>query len=109
MVHVSSGTNFIILRMDALLQLIILIVCYYKFINSIIIIIIIGWVLSSFYYGYLITQIPGGYLSDIFGAKHVFGIGILVTSLLTLLTPLAAQLGIVSLIVLRVLEGIFEV
>ena len=70
---------------------------------------ITGWVLSSFYYGYIITQVPGGYLADRFGGKHIFGIGILLTSLLTVLTPLAAELHIVALIVLRVLEGFFEV
>ena len=68
-----------------------------------------GWVLSSFYYGYLITQIPGGYLADIFGGKYIFGIMILLTSLLTILTPLAAELHIIALILLRVLEGFFEV
>jgi hypothetical protein len=43
-----------------------------------------------------------------YGAKHVFGIGILGTSVLTLLTPLVAPYSSL-LIGLRVLEGIFEV
>ena len=68
-----------------------------------------GWVLSSFFYGYIITQIPGGYLAGRFGGRYVFGIGISMTAVLTLLTPLAAQIHIGFLIALRALEGFFEV
>ena len=65
--------------------------------------------MAAFFYGYLFTQVPGGWLAGRFGGKYVFGIGILMTALLTLLTPLAAQLGVWAIIVLRVLEGVFEV
>ena len=58
----------------------------------------IGWVLSAFFYGYLITQIPGGYLASRFGGRYVFGLGILLTSVLTLLTPLAAEIHIGALL-----------
>ena len=68
-----------------------------------------GWVLSSFFYGYIITQIPGGYLASKYGGRFVYGIGILMTSILTLLTPLAAEIHIGALIGLRALEGFFEV
>ena len=44
-----------------------------------------------------------------FGGKYVFGIGVVMTAVLTLLTPLAAQTGVWALVVLRVLEGLFEV
>ena len=50
-----------------------------------------GWVLSSFFYGYIITQIPGGYLSGRFGGKRVMLVGMLVYALVTLLTPVAAR------------------
>lgn len=40
---------------------------------------------------------------------QVFGIGIAVTSVLTLLTPLAAKAGVGALIAVRLIEGIFEV
>ena len=69
----------------------------------------IGWILSSFFIGYITTQIPGGYLAGRFGARYVFGIGILMTSVLTLLTPIAAELHFGALIALRILEGMFEV
>ncbi|XP_064383500.1 sialin-like [Halichondria panicea] len=68
----------------------------------------VGWVLGAFFYGYLFTQIPGGLLATKYGGRWVFGIGIVMTALLTLLTPLAAQTSVYLLIALRVLEGFFE-
>ncbi|XP_003374292.1 sialin [Trichinella spiralis] len=57
-----------------------------------------GILLSSFYYGYIFTQIPGGLLASRFGGKWVFGLGTLSASVLTLFTPLAAWAGIEWLI-----------
>ncbi len=68
-----------------------------------------GWVLSSFFYGYIFTQIPGGYLAGRYGGRYIFGVGVLMTAILTLLTPLAAEIHIGALIALRVIEGFFEV
>nr|XP_032810392.1 sialin-like [Petromyzon marinus] len=68
-----------------------------------------GWILSSFFYGYIITQVPGGYLAVRYGGKLLFGMGVMVTTVLTLLTPLAADLGVPWIILVRVLEGIGEV
>ena len=72
---------------------------------------LVGWILSAFFYGYLITQIPGGYLATRFSGKHIYGLGIFLTSVLTLLTPLAAQwsTSIGPLVALRALEGLCEV
>jgi len=47
-------------------------------------------------------------LAERVGGKVMFGGGILVTAMLTLLTPLAARWSVYMLIVLRVLEGIGE-
>lgn len=68
-----------------------------------------GWILGSFFYGYILTQIPGGYLSGRFGPKWLLGFGILGTVVFTLLTPVAADLGASYLIAVRALEGIGEV
>merc|ERR1719402_751649 len=66
-----------------------------------------GNVLGAFFYGYVLTQIPGGRLAEIFGGKWLFGIGILVTAVFTLLTPLAATLpSIWFLYAVRVIEGL---
>ncbi|XP_077290239.1 major facilitator superfamily transporter 9 isoform X2 [Arctopsyche grandis] len=67
-----------------------------------------GLVLSSFFYGYIVTQLPGGWLATRFGGNRVFGIGIGATALLTLLTPLCAHISTSLLVAIRVLEGIFE-
>lgn len=68
-----------------------------------------GWILGSFFYGYILTQIPGGYLARKYGAKWLFGLGILCTVLFTMVTPVAADLGAGYLIAVRVLEGVGEV
>ncbi|GAB0100067.1 hypothetical protein DMENIID0001_160500 [Sergentomyia squamirostris] len=67
-----------------------------------------GLILSSFYYGYIWTQILGGVLASKFGGHHVLGLGIGATAILTLLTPVSTQFGITGLVVVRILEGFFE-
>ncbi|XP_065487352.1 sialin isoform X2 [Caloenas nicobarica] len=67
-----------------------------------------GWILGSFFYGYIITQIPGGYLASKIGGKLLLGFGVFSTSVFTLLTPLAANLGVGYLIAVRALEGLGE-
>ena len=67
-----------------------------------------GLVLSSFFVGYLLLQIVGGRLSDRFGGKIVLGWGVLLWSLFTILTPLAASAGIAVLIITRILMGMGE-
>ncbi|XP_033646519.1 sialin-like [Asterias rubens] len=67
-----------------------------------------GQILGSFFYGYILTQLPGGWLADRFGAKRIFGLGVLCTSVLTLATPLAARAGYPWLIAVRILEGLGE-
>lgn len=67
-----------------------------------------GFLLSSFFYGYIITQIPGGYLASKYGGKNLFGVGILMTAVLTLVTPASARISPYLLALLRMLEGVFE-
>ncbi|CAL1268940.1 unnamed protein product [Larinioides sclopetarius] len=67
-----------------------------------------GIILSSFYYGYVMTQLPGGVLCDKFGAKWLFGGGVLVTTVLYLLIPVAANWGVMAITMIRILEGLGE-
>ncbi|XP_046451668.1 sialin-like isoform X1 [Daphnia pulex] len=67
-----------------------------------------GLLLSSFFYGYITTQLLGGWLAPKMGAGKLYGLGILTTAVLTLLTPLIADFGLVPLVAIRILEGIFE-
>jgi ACS family sodium-dependent inorganic phosphate cotransporter-like MFS transporter 5 len=68
-----------------------------------------GIILGSFFYGYVVTQIPGGRLAEMYGGKLVFGLGVLLTGILTAVSPLAAKLGTSVFIAVRVLEGLCEV
>jgi len=67
-----------------------------------------GTILGSFFFGYIATQILGGYFATKWGGKHVYGVGVLMTSILTLLTPWAAETSNTVLIILRIAEGFFE-
>ncbi|XP_015436491.1 PREDICTED: putative inorganic phosphate cotransporter isoform X1 [Dufourea novaeangliae] len=68
-----------------------------------------GIILSSFYWGYVITHLPGGMLAEKFGGKHSLGLGILATALFTLITPVVVEFGeSTGLIILRVLMGLCE-
>ncbi|GBM03528.1 Putative inorganic phosphate cotransporter [Araneus ventricosus] len=67
-----------------------------------------GLVLGSFYFGYVVTQIPGGVAAEKYGAKWLFGIGILITAIFSLLTPLCARWSVWALIIARAIEGLGE-
>lgn len=67
-----------------------------------------GLVLSSFFVGYLITQVLGGSLAARLGGKAVLGFGVLWWSLFTLLTPLSAMTSFPVLIATRILMGLGE-
>ena len=51
----------------------------------------------------------GGWLTRLYGGKHPFGIGILVTGILAVLTPMAANLHYGCLIALRIAQGLATV
>lgn len=62
--------------------------------------------LSCFFWGYVITQVPGGYLSHRYGSRPLLFFSILICSLLAILTPLCASVGDWKLVcALRVVQG----
>jgi len=67
-----------------------------------------GIILGMFFYGYVLTQFPGGRLAELIGGKWLFGIGVLITAVFTLLTPIAANTSIYFLYVVRIIEGLGE-
>ncbi|XP_075233605.1 major facilitator superfamily transporter 9 isoform X3 [Lycorma delicatula] len=67
-----------------------------------------GLVLSSFFYGYIFTQLLGGWMGARYGGATVYVIGVFSTALLTLITPLLANISVYLLVVLRIIEGFFE-
>ena len=66
----------------------------------------IGVVLGSFYYGYVALQIPGGWLALKVGGTRLFGVAVLIASVLTILTPVAARASVILLIAVRIGEGL---
>lgn len=68
-----------------------------------------GMILSSFFYGYFCTQLFGGWLAARIGGARVYGVGVAITALLTLITPPFTRLSVNFLIALRIIEGFFEV
>ncbi|MDR7868211.1 MAG: MFS transporter [Sporomusaceae bacterium] len=67
---------------------------------------VMGMVLSVFFVGYALMQLPGGWLADRFGSKRIIVISLLVWSAFTAVTGLAWSLT--ALIVIRLLFGLGE-
>ena len=67
-----------------------------------------GWLLGAFFYGYVATQIPGGRMAEKYGGKMLYRVGVLITAVFTLLTPLAANTSIYFLVFVRIIAGLGE-
>lgn len=68
-----------------------------------------GTILSSFYWGYIITHIPGGILVEKFGGKYSLLVGIVCTSFLSFLTPFCITAGGSTLLIMnRVVMGLCQ-
>ncbi|XP_018907130.1 putative inorganic phosphate cotransporter [Bemisia tabaci] len=67
-----------------------------------------SYILSSFFYGYVITQIPFGILAKKYGAKYFLGLGMLINSVFAFLVPIAARAGQAELIFIRFIQGLGE-
>lgn len=65
-----------------------------------------GWVMSAFFAGYALFQIPGGLLADKFGARKTMVTAISWWSIFTGITAMVSNLT--SMLVVRVLFGIGE-
>ena len=68
----------------------------------------IGLVQSSFFWGYLLTQVAGGVWADRFGGKKVLGFGVIWWSLATIMTPITAKISLPVLLAARACMGIGE-
>ena len=65
-----------------------------------------GALLSSFFYGYIMTQIVGGWCSDRWGGKVVFLIGMVTLTSTSLLIPPLARLQPSLLLLVRLVQGL---
>ncbi|KAF5292856.1 hypothetical protein FQR65_LT11108 [Abscondita terminalis] len=67
-----------------------------------------SFILSSFFYGYVITQIPFGILSKRYGAIWFLGVGMLINSVFSFLVPISATWGSGWLMACRFIQGLGE-
>lgn len=66
-------------------------------------------VLSSFFWGYVVTQIPAGQLAKLFGPKLLLLLSIGTCSVLAVFTPIVASIaGWQGLAALRVIQGLSQ-
>lgn len=66
-------------------------------------------ILSSFFWGYVVTQIPAGLLAQRLGSKVLLLFSIGICSLLALLTPMFAHIGGSKLVIaLRIVQGLSQ-
>jgi ACS family sodium-dependent inorganic phosphate cotransporter len=67
-----------------------------------------GLVMGSVFLGYISSQLLGGWLVDRLGAVRMLGWAVLAFSVLTLVTPAAAQVSFGTLIAARIALGVAE-
>ncbi|XP_078670162.1 vesicular glutamate transporter 1-like isoform X1 [Branchiostoma floridae x Branchiostoma belcheri] len=68
----------------------------------------VGIIHGSFFWGFLLTKVLGGYLAVRFPANRVFGASVLCSACLHMLVPVAADLHYGVLIFIRILQGLSE-
>ncbi|CAL5072888.1 unnamed protein product [Urochloa decumbens] len=66
-----------------------------------------GLVQSSFFWGYALSQLPGGWMAKLFGGRKVLEVGVLTWSLATAIIPAVAGF-MPGLVLSRILVGIGE-
>ncbi len=67
-----------------------------------------GIVLSSFYWGYLLTQVVGGWMSDQHGGERVLWVAGFIWSLVDIFTPYIAHVSTVLVISARIVVGLSQ-
>src|ERR1700757_1275111 len=71
-----------------------------------------GYVFSAFGWSYVIAQVPGGWLLDLFGSRWVYAVSIMIWSLFTMMQGwvgfFTAGTAVIALFGLRLLVGLAE-
>ncbi|KAG6464276.1 hypothetical protein O3G_MSEX014403 [Manduca sexta] len=63
-------------------------------------------VLSCYFWGYFVSQIPGARVAELFSAKWVMFFSVTINVVCTLLTPVTAEAHYVAVMIMRIGEGI---
>ena len=66
-----------------------------------------GLILGSFWYGYIVLQVPAGRLSELFGGKWIVAIGLIASGIINLITP-SIVFSIPILVTSRVILGLIQ-
>ncbi|XP_042232183.1 putative inorganic phosphate cotransporter [Homarus americanus] len=67
-----------------------------------------GVLLGAFFWGYATTNIIGGRASEYLGGKMVFGMGIITSSFISLISPVCARANVRVFMACRILLGIVQ-
>ena len=67
-----------------------------------------GLISSAFFWGYALTQVPGGMLANRFHGKNILAAGVALWSVGTALAPLTASYSLLALCATRLLVGLGE-
>lgn len=67
-----------------------------------------GVILGAFFLGYVTTNVPGGRMAEKVGGKLIYGLGVFLTAVLTVISPFAAYWGLIPFLVVRIAEGFTE-
>ncbi|XP_054710980.1 vesicular glutamate transporter 3-like [Uloborus diversus] len=66
-----------------------------------------SYIISASYIGFVITQTPGGRLSETVGAKQILVFSLIIASLCNLISPIAAKLNPYALLTFQLIKGMF--
>lgn len=64
---------------------------------------------SSYFAGYLITQVPGGFLASMYPANRIFGAAIAASAIFNMAIPGAMSIGPTAVVLLKIAQGFVEV
>ncbi|XP_071559510.1 putative inorganic phosphate cotransporter [Temnothorax nylanderi] len=65
-----------------------------------------GLILSSYFWGYTVSMLPGGRLAELWSAKWLMNLSVLLNVAASILTPVAARIHYWLFIAMRFLQGI---
>ena len=65
-----------------------------------------GLVLGAYFWGYIVSQVPGGRVAEIFSAKWALWVSVVINVVFTILTPIAANISYIAVLFVRFMEGL---
>ncbi len=65
--------------------------------------------MGAYFYGYIVTSLSAGQLTDWIGARWLVGTAILISGVLNLIIPVCSQWSVYAVIAMRILSGLVGV